>query len=1059
MDYHGQLQSSLGSSYILERELGGGGMSRVFLAEERALGRKVVVKVLPPELSAGVNADRFNREIQLAAKLQQAQIVPVLSAGQIDGIPYYTMPFVEGESLRARLARDGALPIAQVVNVLRDVARALAYAHAHGIVHRDIKPDNVLLSGGTAVVTDFGIAKAISAARASSTDTALTQLGTSVGTPAYISPEQAAGDPNVDHRADLYSLGCMAYELLTGEPPFAGRTPQRTLAAHLTETPTSVHDLRPDTPPALATLVMRCLEKDPAARPQSADEIGAELDAVNLGSSSAMPAMLLSAEPGTIRRALLLYVVAFAAVAIVAKAAVVAIGLPDWVFTGAVILLAACLPLMLATAYTHHAARQLAARTPALTPGGNVASHGAVTALALKAHPHLTWRRSFRAAAIAVGAFAVVVIAVMVLRLFGIGPVASLMAAGTLHGRERLLVADFATGRDTSLSHLVTEAVRTDLSQSQAISIIPPSAVAAALTRMQRPSASTVDVPLAREIAQREGVKAIVTGGLTPLGSGFAVSIRLIAADSGNELAAFRKTVDTPSQLLDAIDDLTKRLRGRIGESLRSVRDAPPLDQVTTGSLEALRKYAEASRAFDLQSDYVKAAGLLREAVARDTTFAMAYRKLGIALSNAGMPRPQVDSALTQAFKYSARLPEKERYIAIGSYYQNGPPHDRRKAAEAWQRVLSIDSTEPAALNNLANIYRGLRQFARAESLYRVLSTSPRAAQVSLSNYVGTLFTEGKIAQAESAYSEWRRRFPSSPSALSYPPLFMYARGQFDSAESYWRAVPPDANPTLRLSALADLGHFAMIRGRLRAADSLYSAARDLNATRGVPRNPLDEALSNAVTLAWFLGENERAVRTIDAALVQTPLKTMGEQQRPYLTIAAIYAMAGRADKSRTMIAQFDADIKDSVWKVLNLPTRHLALGEIAMTEKRPLDAVREFWKYDSLPDGPDGDCYFCRDVPLGRAFDLANMPDSAIAHFERYLAATYPGRLNLDQQYLPGVRKRLGELYEAKGDNQRAASNYIAFIDLWKNADPDLQPKVQDAKRRLARLKDIAGK
>src|SRR4051812_1633907 len=163
MDQRQLLESSLGSAYTLERELGGGGMSRVFLAEEIALGRKVVVKVLPPDLSAGVNVDRFHREIQLAAKLQQAQIVPVLSAGEVEGVPYYTMPFVEGESLRARLARDGALPIADVVNVLRDVTRALAYAHAHGVVHRE---DNVLLSGGTAVVTDFGIAKAISAARA-----------------------------------------------------------------------------------------------------------------------------------------------------------------------------------------------------------------------------------------------------------------------------------------------------------------------------------------------------------------------------------------------------------------------------------------------------------------------------------------------------------------------------------------------------------------------------------------------------------------------------------------------------------------------------------------------------------------------------------------------------------------------------------------------------------------------------------------------------------------------------------------------------------------------------
>ncbi len=278
-----QLARTLGTAYTIERELGGGGMSRVYVAEETRLKRKVVVKVLSPELAAGVSAERFEREIQLAAALQQANIVPVLSTGDTDGLPYYTMPFVDGLSLRDRLSRNGAMPVAEVISVLRDVARALGYAHEHGIVHRDIKPENILLSGDAAVVTDFGIAKALSASRTKAPEGTLTQVGTSIGTPAYMAPEQAAGDPNVDHRADLYALGCVAYEMLSGAPPFHDRLVHQIFAAHMTEAPAPIAGKRTDVPRALASVVMRCLEKDANRRPQSAREVIASLDSATSG--------------------------------------------------------------------------------------------------------------------------------------------------------------------------------------------------------------------------------------------------------------------------------------------------------------------------------------------------------------------------------------------------------------------------------------------------------------------------------------------------------------------------------------------------------------------------------------------------------------------------------------------------------------------------------------------------------------------------------------------------------------------------------------------------------
>jgi eukaryotic-like serine/threonine-protein kinase len=275
-----QLRTELGRAYSVERELGGGGMARVFVARDRALGRQVVIKVLSPELAAGVSARRFEREIRLAASLQQANIVPVLSAGSAGDVPYYTMPFVEGLSLRQRLSPVERLPLPEAVGILRDVARALAYAHERGVVHRDIKPENVLLSGGTAMVTDFGIAKAISAARgeqsgpdASGATTTVTREGTALGTPAYMSPEQITADPQIDHRADLYSFGCLAYELLAGQAPFAGRSAPRLLVAHLSEQPAALEELCPTCPPDIARMVEQCLAKEPADRPPSAQHI------------------------------------------------------------------------------------------------------------------------------------------------------------------------------------------------------------------------------------------------------------------------------------------------------------------------------------------------------------------------------------------------------------------------------------------------------------------------------------------------------------------------------------------------------------------------------------------------------------------------------------------------------------------------------------------------------------------------------------------------------------------------------------------------------------------
>lgn len=286
-----QLQRTFGSNYTVKKELRGGGMARVFLARDESLGRDVVVKVLSPELTYNFSAARFSREIKLAAALQEPHIVPVLTAGQtVGGLPYFTMPFVRGESLRERI-KKGPVPIEESLSILRDVASALAYAHRQGIVHRDIKPENILLSEGTAVVTDFGIAKAVQAARKEVPQQGqapqITQPGDYVGTPMYMAPEQAAADPATDQRADIYAWGVVAYELISGRHPFAEMTsPQAMLTAQMANTPLPITGTNSKVPRPIADLVMRCLSKTAAMRPATGTEL---LTALNNPTTTRFP--------------------------------------------------------------------------------------------------------------------------------------------------------------------------------------------------------------------------------------------------------------------------------------------------------------------------------------------------------------------------------------------------------------------------------------------------------------------------------------------------------------------------------------------------------------------------------------------------------------------------------------------------------------------------------------------------------------------------------------------------------------------------------------------------
>src|SRR5881398_501281 len=975
-----RLQSALGDAYRIEQELGGGGMSRVFLAEEVRLSRQVVVKVLPPELAAGVSADRFEREIQLAAKLQHPHIVPLLTAAARGDLLYYVMPHIAGESLRARIAHERALPIGETVRILRDVCDALAYAHGHGVVHRDVKPDNVLLSGKHALVTDFGVAKAVASWTGGSGT--LTSLG--------------------------MALGALGYELLAGRTPFGGLSPQGMLAAQVTATPDPVTQHRDSVPPALAALIMRCLAKHPADRPQSADDVLGQLEAMATptGSTLSEVSAISSGTQAALRRShpvrvATLFALAAVGVLSLVRLLVRVLGLPDWAFAGAVGLAAAALPFMLWTG----AIERRRARAGA---------------------PHfLTWRRALLSAGSGFGLLALVTATHAAMRQLGIGPVGTLMASGALAQRDRLVLADFENRtRDSTLGPSLTEALRVDLAQSGVIRLLDAAAVGQALTRMGRAPGTPLDPPLARELAQREGAKAVVHGQIDPLGRGYVVSAELESAADGTALVSLRETAQDDGAIIAAVDRLSRKLRERIGESLKTIRASDPLEQVTTGSLEALRKYSQGVRASDA-GDMARAAPLLEQAIALDTTFAMAYRKLAVVLSNSGGAQSRIGVAATQAFRHRDRLTPFERDLAE-AYYYSRVDYDPAKTEAAYRAALDHQPENGVALNNLSLLFNSARRFAEAESLaVRGLAVAPNQWAL-YTNAAVAQIGQAKYAAAARTVTLMEQRSPTNPLRPFLRGFLALAQRHYDSAEVEARSLAETSrDPTWESSAVGTLAAINLVRGRLGAAEAQLRRAIVFDEQRGVPGRSVDDAIMIAVMDVHYRNAPDAARREVEEALRRHPLATIPAEDRSYLGLAWLYADAGHPDRARQLLAEYEATVPEGVRR--GQPFRYGAAAQIAFAEGRIQDAIRGYRKwYD------EDACSVCGLFPLGRAYERAGERDSALAVYER--AVTTPGYLRAFEEdaTLGPTYRRLGELYEERGQLDKARDYYGRFLDLW---------------------------
>ncbi len=754
------------------------------------------------------------------------------------------------------------------------------------------------------------------------------------------------------------------------------------------------------------------------------------------------------------------------------------VGLPDWVQPFAIVLLVIGFPIVLATAFVQEGmrgrpdSRQAAAAPvrsqsaphasddpesrPIAEPRPDETGAGAVEGPELQAgaiaaaapergthHRIFTWRNALLGGVAAFAFLGVVTAGYMTMRTVGIGPAATLVAKGAIDERAVVILADFGSS-DPLLARAATEAFRVDLSQSDVVRLAEPSFVARALRRMERPANGVLGAELAREIAQREGVGAVIAGEINPAGTGFVLTGQVLDPAEGTVLASHRETAADSSEILPAIDNLSKKLRERIGESYASIHADEPLERATTANLEALRLYSQAIDAADARADVPRAVALLEEALALDTAFAMAWRKLGVVLMNRQQQRTRALEALEMAYRHRDRLTKRERYFAAASYFQQGT-REPEKAIPAYENLLEMDPEDDWALNNLGVAYQQLRNLDRAEEHYRLaVEADSASSSLPLSNLTGTLVAQGKVEEAEQTLDTHRRLFPDDATAYRNGAVLASVRGDYEAAREGWEDLRERQTGNLFWRALTSggLAAAAATQGRLEEAEGHWADAEAADVQRGLAAEALDDALESVWYDLLVRGDETQAAVRLRDALESYPLDEMPPLDRPYTQLASLAALSGQPGKAREILTQYEQEVPELIRKRSTSYRR--ALGSIAAAEARYEEAVAEFRRSDF------GGCVFCALPGLADVYDRAGERDSAIAVRERYLATSSFGRTFRDPTVLGPALERLGQLYDEAGDRQKAVEYYAKFVELWRDADPELQPRVEAAQRRI---------
>lgn len=731
--------------YTIEREIGRGATATVYLARDTARGRAVAIKVLRPELAESTASDRFLREIRLTSALQHPRILPVLDAGEYRGRLYFVLPYVEGDTLRTRLTRDKQLPITDAIAIARTIAEALDHAHKEGLIHRDIKPENILLTGNEACLADFGIARALEKAL----DDTTTSTGIVRGTPAYMSPEQASGERHYDGRSDVFSLGCVLYEMLAGVPAFTGPTRESILAQRFIHPPRDVRVYRPTVPALLESVVKKALEFEPADRFRTAGELADAL------TQAALP------ENSRVRR---------------------------------------------------------------LTRG----------AWRLRARP-------LRAAAAAL----VVLLAAGVLARNAIG------TSTRLTDRDWILVGDFHGPSDEpSLGPAVRELVTAELNQSRFVGTVTRQQLNAVMRLAGVPETTHVDAELARQLAFRSAVRAIVVGSVQRIADGrYSVAIHVVRADDGRDLRSVA-TSAASDDVVRAVANLARGLRRDLGERQKDVEATIPLNEVATPSFAAYQKYVDGLTRIH-RGDAAGSNALFRQAIALDSQFASAWAAIGINHLGAR----QLDSAqvaFARALEIPGRLTAGQRYRLQGDIayaVQYDVP-----AAIRWYDLFLVEIPRSVGGRNNRALY--LSAVGRYEDAVADLKAAiaanplgPAHVQISLFNLAAMLVSLGRLNEAEAILTDLKRPFLDGARLL-----LAIARDRWPEAQAIATAIDSQATVPALVRLLGTTGRASA----LAAAGAVESAARDLREARDA---------STGATARWY----ERAGLLLAIASGQRP--------------------------------------------------------------------------------------------------------------------------------------------------------------------------------------------